>query len=77
MVREQNLMPLMLAISKMTYMPAKFMEDNGIPQIWWIAFHRHSLRRGQRHDHRQGLEGPEGCLSGQAHQIAGDELKTD
>ena len=33
MVREQNLMPLMLAISKMTYMPAKFMEDNGIPQM--------------------------------------------
>jgi hypothetical protein len=33
MVRENNLMPLMLAISKMTYMPAKFMVDNGIPQM--------------------------------------------
>ncbi len=33
MVREQNLMPLMLAVSKMTYMPAKFMQDNGIPQM--------------------------------------------
>ncbi len=26
-------MPLMLAISKMSYMPAKFMEDNGVPQM--------------------------------------------
>ncbi len=33
MVREKNLMPLMLAISKMTYMPAKFLQDNGIPQL--------------------------------------------
>jgi len=33
MVREKNLMPLMLAISKMTYMPAKFMQDNGIAQM--------------------------------------------
>jgi N-acyl-D-glutamate deacylase len=33
MVREDNLMPLMLAISKMTYMPAKFMVDNGVPQM--------------------------------------------
>jgi N-acyl-D-glutamate deacylase len=33
MVREKNLMPLMLAISKMTYMPAKFMQDNGVPQM--------------------------------------------
>ncbi len=33
MVREKNLMPLMLAISKMTYMPAKFLQDNGIPQM--------------------------------------------
>jgi len=33
LVREENLMPLMLAISKMTYMPAKFMVDNGIPQM--------------------------------------------
>lgn len=32
-VREKNLMPLMLAISKMSYMPAKFMEDNGVPQM--------------------------------------------
>ena len=33
MVREDNLMPLMLAISKMTYMPATFLEDNGITQM--------------------------------------------
>ncbi len=33
LVREEKLMPLMLAISKMTYMPAKFMVDNGIPQM--------------------------------------------
>jgi hypothetical protein len=33
LVREENLMPLMLAISKMTYMPAKFMQDNGVPQM--------------------------------------------
>jgi N-acyl-D-aspartate/D-glutamate deacylase len=33
MVREQNLMPLMLALSKMTYMPAKFLQDNGILQL--------------------------------------------
>ena len=33
MVREEKLMPLMLAISKMTYMPAKFMQDNGIAQM--------------------------------------------
>jgi N-acyl-D-glutamate deacylase len=26
-------MPLMLAISKMSYMPAKFMQDNGVPQM--------------------------------------------
>ncbi len=32
-VREDNLMPLMLAISKMTYMPARFLEDNGITQM--------------------------------------------
>jgi hypothetical protein len=31
--REENLMPLMLAISKMSYMIANFMEDNGIPQM--------------------------------------------
>jgi N-acyl-D-glutamate deacylase len=33
MVREKDLMPLMLAISKMTYLPAKFMQDNGIAQM--------------------------------------------
>lgn len=33
LVREKNLMPLMLAISKMSYMPAKFLQDNGIPQM--------------------------------------------
>ncbi len=33
MVREQNLMPLMLAISKMSYMYAKFLQDNGVPQM--------------------------------------------
>jgi N-acyl-D-aspartate/D-glutamate deacylase len=33
LVREENLMPLMLAISKMSYMPAKFMQDNGVPQM--------------------------------------------
>ncbi|KXX67621.1 amidohydrolase family protein [Flammeovirga sp. SJP92] len=30
LVREQNLMPLMLAISKMSYMQAQFLEDNGL-----------------------------------------------
>lgn len=33
MVREDNLMPLMSAISKMTYMPAKFLQENGIEQM--------------------------------------------
>ena len=33
MVREKELMPLMLAVSKMTYQYAKFLEDNGIPQM--------------------------------------------
>jgi N-acyl-D-glutamate deacylase len=33
LVREENLMPLMLAISKMSYMPAKFMQDNGVPHM--------------------------------------------
>jgi N-acyl-D-glutamate deacylase len=33
LVREDKLMPLMLAISKMTYMPAKFLQDNGVPQM--------------------------------------------
>ena len=31
--REENLIPLMLAISKMSYMIANFMEDNGVPQM--------------------------------------------
>jgi len=31
--REENLIPLMLAVSKMTYMVAKFLEDNGVPQM--------------------------------------------
>jgi N-acyl-D-aspartate/D-glutamate deacylase len=33
LVREESLMPLMLALSKMTYMPAKYMQDNGVPQM--------------------------------------------
>jgi N-acyl-D-aspartate/D-glutamate deacylase len=33
LVRDQDLMPLMLAISKMSYMPAKFLEENGVPQM--------------------------------------------
>ena len=33
LVREEKLMPLMLAISKMSYMPAKFLQDNGVPQM--------------------------------------------
>ena len=33
MVREDDLMPLMLAISKMTFMPAKFLQDNGVSQM--------------------------------------------
>ncbi len=33
MVREDNLMPLMSAISKMSYMPAKFLEENGVEQM--------------------------------------------
>ncbi|MCU9840433.1 amidohydrolase family protein [Ruegeria sp. WL0004] len=33
LVREQDLMPLMLAVSKMTYMPAVFMERNGVPRM--------------------------------------------
>ncbi|MHC4346318.1 MAG: amidohydrolase family protein [Planctomycetota bacterium] len=31
--REKNLMPLMLAVSKMTYLPARFLQDNGVPQM--------------------------------------------
>ena len=31
--REEKLMPLMLAVSKMTYMVAKFLEDNGVAQM--------------------------------------------
>lgn len=33
MVREDNLMPLMSAVAKMSYMPAKFLEENGIEQM--------------------------------------------
>lgn len=33
LVREENLMPLMLAVSKMSYMPAKYLEENGVPQM--------------------------------------------
>ncbi len=33
LVREEKLMPLMLAISKMTYMPAQFLQENGVPQM--------------------------------------------
>lgn len=33
LVREEQLMPLMLAISKMSYMPARFLEENGVPQM--------------------------------------------
>jgi len=32
-VREMNLMPLMTAISKMTYIPAKFLQENGVDQM--------------------------------------------
>ncbi|TNJ45006.1 D-glutamate deacylase [Tamlana fucoidanivorans] len=33
LTREKNLMPLMLAISKMSYMPAQFLENNGVSQM--------------------------------------------
>jgi Amidohydrolase family len=33
MVREKQLMPLMAAIAKMTYLPAKFLERNGVAQM--------------------------------------------
>jgi N-acyl-D-glutamate deacylase len=33
LVREESLMPLMLAISKFTYLPAKFLEENGVAQM--------------------------------------------
>lgn len=33
MVREKKLMPLMTAIAKMTSMPAKFLEENGVAQM--------------------------------------------
>jgi N-acyl-D-glutamate deacylase len=33
LVREEKLMPLSLAVSKITYMPAKFLQDNGVPQM--------------------------------------------
>ena len=33
MVREKKLMPLMIAISKMSYLPAKFLQENGVAQM--------------------------------------------
>ncbi len=33
MVREKDLMPLMTAIAKMSYLPAKFLEENGVEQM--------------------------------------------
>lgn len=33
LVREEKLMPLMLAVSKMSYMPAKFLQENGVAQM--------------------------------------------
>jgi N-acyl-D-glutamate deacylase len=33
LVREENLMPLMLALSKMSYLPARFLQDNGVPPM--------------------------------------------
>lgn len=33
MVREKNLMPLLAAIGKMSYLPAKFLEENGVAQM--------------------------------------------
>ncbi len=33
MVREKKLMPLMTAIAKMSYLPAKFLEENGVAQM--------------------------------------------
>lgn len=33
LVREEKLMPLMLAVSKMSYLPAKFLQENGVPQM--------------------------------------------
>lgn len=33
MVRDKKLMPLMAAISKMSYLPAKFLEENGVAQM--------------------------------------------
>ncbi|WP_074225147.1 amidohydrolase family protein [Algoriphagus halophilus] len=33
LVREKNLMPLMLAISKMSFMQAKFLQENGVAQM--------------------------------------------
>jgi N-acyl-D-aspartate/D-glutamate deacylase len=33
MVREKKLMPLMAAVAKMTYLPAKFLADNGVAQM--------------------------------------------
>jgi N-acyl-D-aspartate/D-glutamate deacylase len=33
LTREQKLMPLMRAIGKMSYLQAKFLQDNGVPQM--------------------------------------------
>jgi N-acyl-D-aspartate/D-glutamate deacylase len=33
LTREKKLMPLMRAIGKMTYLPARFLQDNGVPQM--------------------------------------------
>jgi len=33
LTREKKLMPLMTAIAKMSYLPAKFLEENGVPQM--------------------------------------------
>ncbi|WP_076539545.1 amidohydrolase family protein [Shewanella sp. UCD-KL21] len=33
LVREENIMPLMTAVSKMSYMPAKYLQDNGVTSM--------------------------------------------
>ena len=35
LTRDKKLMPLMTAISKMSYQYAKFLEENGVPFIVW------------------------------------------
>ena len=49
---------------------------NGDPCKRRLAFHRHSLRGGQRHDRCEGLEGPEGRASWQTDSAA-SEIVTD